>query len=573
MFIERLVISSVDGVLRDIRFGLGLNLVVDETPTSPDSKETGNNVGKTTVLRLIDFCLGGPARAIYADPESKSGTYTAVKDFLEEKQVEVSLSLVDGLSNLHPRRVVVRRNFLRGKRCVRQIDGVQYKSTEFLDALSSAIFPALKIGEKPTFRQAIAHNVRIDEPRLSHTLLVLNQNTRGVEYEALFLFMLGCEREGSSQKQKLSDQLRSEDAFLKKLSPEKDEGYYEAALEVLDREIAEREARRTKLGVTDGFADLVAESDSLSVDIARLRSELSKVDIRIKLIGDAEASLQSAKSSVDVEELRALYQEASSLLPSLQRSFEELVSFHNGMLDERIRFIKSGLPELQSQRDSITARLEACVSRDHEVTAQLSQSVTSQEAEVLIAETNERYRQKGELQGVLEQLKASRQRIAEYKSAIEVIDAKGEEAGLQERIHDRLAILNGEFGRMSDQLYGETYFVRAVHNTDKAGVGYYTLEVGATNVSTGKKQGEILCFDLAYTSFADKEGIDCLHFLLNDKKELVHGNQLEKIDGAARECGAQVIVSMLRDKLPDDMRYDDAHIVLSLSQDDKLFRM
>lgn len=573
MFIERLTIFSNSEVLRDIHFGLGLNLIVDNTPTAPDSKETGNNVGKTTVLRLIDFCLGGSARPIYADPDAESGTFELVEDFLVTNAVEIMLTLVDGLANLRPKRVVIRRNFLKGKLCIRQINGVQYKSAEFQTALSSAIIPSLNPSEKPTFRQVIAHNIRIEEPRLSHTLKVLHKTTKGVEYEALFLFMLGCEREGSSQKQKLSDQLRNEEAFYKKLSPGRDEGYYEAAIEVLDREIAEYEERRSNLGVVDGFADLVSESDTLSVRIARVRSELSKIDIRIKLIGDAEASLQNAKSSIDVEELRALYQEASTLLPSLQRSFEELVSFHNGMLDERIRFIKSGLPGLQRQKDTLTEQLEACLARDREVSALLSQNVSSQEAETLIVETNERYRQKGELQAVLEQLKASRHKIAEFRGAIAAIDAKGEEAGLSDRIHSKLEVLNEEFGRMSNRLYGETYFVRPVRKTDKSGVGYYSLEIGVTNVSTGKKQGEILCFDLAYTRFADREGIDCLHFLLNDKKELVHGNQLEKIDEAARDCGAQVIISMLRDKLPEDMRNDDRHIVLSLSEDDKLFRM
>ena len=57
MFIKRLAVSSVDGMLRDIEFGPGLNLIVDDTPESAQSTATGNNVGKTTVLRLIDYCL------------------------------------------------------------------------------------------------------------------------------------------------------------------------------------------------------------------------------------------------------------------------------------------------------------------------------------------------------------------------------------------------------------------------------------------------------------------------------------------------------------------------------------
>ena len=55
MFLRYLRIENIHGLIRHIDFHQGLNLIVDEVST--DNEETGNNVGKTTVLRLIDFCL------------------------------------------------------------------------------------------------------------------------------------------------------------------------------------------------------------------------------------------------------------------------------------------------------------------------------------------------------------------------------------------------------------------------------------------------------------------------------------------------------------------------------------
>jgi uncharacterized protein YydD (DUF2326 family) len=67
MFLKKLIIKHADGtIIREIPFSLGLNLVIDETPTE-NGRETGNNVGKTTVLKLIDFCLGASAKGIYVD--------------------------------------------------------------------------------------------------------------------------------------------------------------------------------------------------------------------------------------------------------------------------------------------------------------------------------------------------------------------------------------------------------------------------------------------------------------------------------------------------------------------------
>ena len=82
----------------------------------------------------------------------------------------------------------------------------------------------------------------------------------------------------------------------------------------------------------------------------------------------------------------------------------------------------------------------------------------------------------------------------------------------------------------------------------------------------------MLCFDIAYTAFADAQGIDCMHFLLNDKKELMHGNQLSKVAEAVVENNVQLIVPILSDKVPSEMR-NDGTVVLRLSQEDKLFRI
>ena len=57
MFIKSLKISTPDSVIRDLTFSTGLNLIIDKTPTT-NEQLTGNNVGKTTVLKLVDFCLG-----------------------------------------------------------------------------------------------------------------------------------------------------------------------------------------------------------------------------------------------------------------------------------------------------------------------------------------------------------------------------------------------------------------------------------------------------------------------------------------------------------------------------------
>lgn len=117
--------------------------------------------------------------------------------------------------------------------------------------------------------------------------------------------------------------------------------------------------------------------------------------------------------------------------------------------------------------------------------------------------------------------------------------------------------------------YGISYKVKVDKKTGKS---VYVFDSFNANNSSGKKQGEILCFDLAYIMYADDEEIPVLHFILNNKKELMHGNQLIKVSDYIKDRDIQLIFSILEDKLPKELNNED-NIILRLSQKDKLFRI
>lgn len=54
MYLKKLTIETPEKLIRDMEFHSGLNLIIDDTKDI-STKTTGNNVGKTTVLKLIRF--------------------------------------------------------------------------------------------------------------------------------------------------------------------------------------------------------------------------------------------------------------------------------------------------------------------------------------------------------------------------------------------------------------------------------------------------------------------------------------------------------------------------------------
>jgi len=95
MFLKELRILKESEEIRKIKFHKGINLIVDETPFN--GKDTGNNVGKTTVLKLIDFCLGGDGKEVYTDPENPKKEYELVKNFLIKNNIIIELLFSNNL--------------------------------------------------------------------------------------------------------------------------------------------------------------------------------------------------------------------------------------------------------------------------------------------------------------------------------------------------------------------------------------------------------------------------------------------------------------------------------------------
>ena len=314
--------------------------------------------------------------------------------------------------------------------------------------------------------------------------------------------------------------------------------------------------------------------DSIQTRIGRLSSSIEQTNIRVAMIRTARDELEAGVSSVDVTQIRELYEEASLFIPNLQRSFEDLLAFHNAMLIERVRFISSDLPELEESLRAMHEELDDLLHEEHNLSDVLSIEVASSELERIIIDLNDRYRAKGECEALIKQVEESNGRIKGYSTELTNMGEELYSDEFQQVLGERVSQFNRQFSHVSRTLYDEFYYLSCDLGEDRQthGPRYQFSVQGLSNISTGKKQGEILCFDLAYTSFADSQGIDCLHFLLYDKKEMMHGNQLSQIDRIARDCNAQVIVSILEDKLPGKMA-DGNEVVLRLSQESKLFRI
>lgn len=570
MFIKSLLIASPSEVIREIEFKSGLNLIIDNTPTS-EVKSTGNNVGKTTVLKLVDFCLGGSPAIIFTDPENKKEIYNLVKDYLTDYEIAITLTLVENLNDCESEAVVIKRNFLSRKKAIRNINGKPVLEKEFEDELLRLLIPHQK-SEKPTFRQIISHNIRYRDENINNTLKTLDRYTSDVEYETLYLFLLGCTFDDGAKKQALVTKLKQEETFKERLEKKQTKTAYEIALAMLDDEINTLNEKKSSFNLNENFEEDLESLNSVKYKINKYSSSISKMKIRKELIEEAKQELESSISSIDLRQLEMLYSEATMNISGIQKTFSDLVSYHNNMLVEKAKFIAADLPALISKIKEEEKIISELLKQEKDFSEKVARGDSFEELEKIIVDLNEKYRSKGEYESIISQLEEVETNISALKENIKSIDDLLFSEDFEEILKSQIKKFNRHFSVISQELYGEKYALKYDKVINKNNQQIYKFNAFNANMSSGKKQGEILCFDLAYILFADEEQMPCMHFLLNDKKELMHDNQLIKVADFVQGKDIQLVVSILKDKLPESV-LQHAHIAVELSQDDKLFKI
>ncbi len=566
MFIKSLTITSGAKVIREMEFHKGLNLIVDES----EHQITGNSVGKTTVLKLVDFCLGADKKNIYVDPETKKQEYKLVKDYLIENKILITLVLTTDLDE-GTEDLIIQRNFLGRKELIRTVNGDQLTEEEFDLRLASILFPE-HLASKPTFRQIISHNIRYKDESINNTLKTLDTYTSDPEYETLYLFLFGCEFTKGNSKQEILTKIKQEDTYKHRLEKNQTKTAYETALSLINNDIEELNKKKSSFNLNENFEKDLDKLNQVKYEVNKISSSIGKLNIRKDLIKETEAELKSSKSNIDLRQLEIIYEQATTKVTAIQKSFSDLVTFHNTMIEEKVKFVIKELPTLEKSISENSNALKRLLTEEKKLVTAISKSDSFEELEKVIAELTEKHRKRGEFENIVQQLSEVDSNIRELNKQLSEIDNELFSDSFEQVVKTQLNKFNKYFASISSELYGEQYAVTYDIETNKKGQSLYKFRCFNANMSSGKKQGEISCFDLAYTLFADEENIPCLHFLLNDKKELMHDNQLVKIAEFVNINNIQFVASILKDKLPDELNREE-YFVVKLSQTDKLFRI
>lgn len=84
-------------------------------------------------------------------------------------------------------------------------------------------------------------------------------------------------------------------------------------------------------------------------NINKTSAIISKLEIRKNLIEELKQDLEQSVFHIDLQQLRLLYNEATANIFGIQKTFEDLVAYHNNMVVEKVKYISQDLPQLANK--------------------------------------------------------------------------------------------------------------------------------------------------------------------------------------------------------------------------------
>lgn len=178
--------------------------------------------------------------------------------------------------------------------------------------------------------------------------------------------------------------------------------------------------------------------------------------------------------------------------------------------------------------------------------------------------------QKGEIIQSISLLSEQEKLKAELSSKIQEIEAQTDENNVEEN----MKLFNNYFSEYCEILYGEKYLLAYNSNWKEEKKFPITVASFGGNVGTGKKKAVIVAFDLAYLKYAEAKRIAAPQFVIHDKLENTHINQLKSIIDICKNIDGQYIIPILRERIDKiDAKYIEDAQILQLSSEDKFFRV
>ena len=538
-----------------VEFTTGLNVILADRSEASTEKDTRNGLGKSTLIEIVDFCLGSrPTKGSGLLIEPLRDWVFTVELTLAGNRVKVTRAVAD------PNRVMIDGptagwseqpdNDDESNQCV-------FKADRWRTLLGWAFFgiprSTDKLPYKPSYRSLISYFIRRGPDAYTSPFRHFRQQqTWNIQLHTAYL--LGMNWEYAGRWQRLKDQEDGIKAIQKAIKTGAMEGAIGSIGELETQHIQLEQQVITARRALDTFK-VHPQYESLQQDADRLTSEVHdlanrNVAYRRRLTRYQE-SIKEEKPP-RATSLEQLYEESGLVFPdAVKRSLDQARTFHNEIVSNRREFLEAEVKHLQQVINKRDSKIKGLTERRAEVLQVL-------QTHGALREMTQLQQKFVELQGSLERAQVRLREMKKLKTTKrDVKTTKEELVRIAEQDHEE----RRDFWSAAVRLFNEYSQVlykspgKLVIDVDDTGYRYQ-VDIKRSG-SEGIEKMKVFCFDLSVLrlQMQARKGVD---FLVHDTLmyDSVDTRQralaLEHAHDVTTALGGQYICTINSDMVPSE---------------------
>ncbi|MHB8879965.1 MAG: DUF2326 domain-containing protein [Thermodesulfovibrionales bacterium] len=341
------------GLFDEVRFGMGINLVKGIYTKSQEEHSELNGIGKSTLVRLIDFALLSSEGQILFDVKTHS--------FL--KGHSITLEFQDDDITYY-----IRRDFAEPRKAHygKSLDSMEEYSVEDLRVVLGNIFFAKDdyrgVFENNWFRNLIRFFIKddINHHERKDPLKFISAHKSNFETYVYNLFLLGLPNKAVNEfsvlKQNIDDLIKMKTRVNRRIKEEtgKKIGELSSEISILDRKIAVFQESLEKYEFLSSYEGIEKELISISSQISQLLSQLTPIERRLS---DYRKSYDY-EIEIDTRKIAKLYSEVKIVFgDAVKKQFDDVISFRKKLSENRKRFLANKEIELSGRVEQLKMQI------------------------------------------------------------------------------------------------------------------------------------------------------------------------------------------------------------------------
>jgi uncharacterized protein YydD (DUF2326 family) len=468
-----------------------MNVVLADQAKDSDETESTNGLGKTTLIRIMHFCLGSDLSKdkVLRHPDLKGVTFGIDLSF--DGRV-LSATRNTGSSQ----KVTVTAGFVAGLGFeVQATDGnnITISLEDWKTALTTRFAPGRTDTPSPSFRELSLYLMRLGKPAFADPLTAF-QNQSGPSKRVTISYLLGLNWPGQRRLQNLLDSRTQVDAAIKALSnaetsaSEKSIGDLEAERVALEAAIAEKRAEVESFNVREDYRQLQISLEQIDRELHELINENHSDQRLLQHYQDSAAELPE----VDPEKPLSILKSAGAIFrDDVLKTLDEVAEFHTQVHRNRSAFLQGEIARLKAVIRQRRDRIDELSAKKSNILGLLKSSGALEQ----LIELQRSYTEQTSRFEVLKARIAERKKFDLRKEEL-TAEIAHERALMRRDLDDRQKTIDEArllFAEYTKYLYGKPGGLAV----DVNAAGYsFTFTIDREG-SDGVDQMVVFCFDLA----------------------------------------------------------------------------